>query len=325
MEGLKGFGLAAALCMTACGAESTPSRTADAGGGAGVSGGGADGSGGSAGLAGGGKGGSAGSGAVAGAAGVGGVSGPAEISCEPWVRVPIGASESVLINNFWNEAWAEGKPYSQCLLRRTTDAGEQYGWNWSWPEYKPYSSYAAPEALFGWKAWDGGASTTTQLPRRIDAIESLELDFAAEVAAGATHNFNATMWITATDTASATKNPADIRSEIMVWFADPADLAGGTFDDGEVSIGGVDFHLWHVVNQPDASGGTTHTWTMLTYAAKNDRYRGSFDLKLVLNDAVERGLVEPEYAVGGVELITEVFGGSGELWLERFDVSVNGE
>ena len=37
----------------------------------------------------------------------------------------------------------------------------------------------------------------------------------------------------------------------MVWFADAADLAGGTFDDGEVNIGGVDFHLFHVVNQPD--------------------------------------------------------------------------
>jgi len=43
--------------------------------------------------------------------------------------------------------------------------------------------------------------------------------------------------------------------------------------------------------------------------------------RLILDDAVRKRLVEPGQVVGGVELISEIFGGSGELWLERFQVT----
>ena len=51
----------------------------------------------------------------------------------------------------------------------------------------------------------------------------------------------------------------------------------------------------------------------------------NFDLKLILDDAVNKGLVDPGHVVGGVELISEIFGGSGELWLERFQAAPNGK
>ncbi|XYH99445.1 GH12 family glycosyl hydrolase domain-containing protein [Sorangium sp. So ce1128] len=244
------------------------------------------------------------------------------VSCTPWRREPLAGTETVWINNMWNEQRAKGEPHSQCLLRRHRGEQVQYGWNWSWPAYKPYASYAAPEALFGWKAWDGGASTTTALPRRIDAIDSLKVDFSVEIAADNTYNLNTTMWVTTTDQASTDPNPQDIRNEIMVWFSNPAGLGGGITYDGEVTLDGLVFDVWHLVNQPDASGGTTHTWTMLIYISREQILQRSFDLKLVLDDAVSKGLVDRTHAVGGVELITEVFGGSGRLWLERFDVSV---
>ncbi len=47
-----------------------------------------------------------------------------------------------------------------------------------------------------------------------------------------------------------------------------------------------------------------------------------FDLALVLKGMVSRGLIEATNAVQGVELITEVSGGSGKLWLNRFNVAV---
>lgn len=247
---------------------------------------------------------------------------PEVISCEPWHREPISGTETVLVNNVWNEQWADGQPYEQCLLRRARDQQPQYGWRWQWPAYKPYSSYAAPEVMFGWKAWDGGSSTSPSLPRRIDALDALTVDFAADVQAEATHNLNTTMWVTATDVATAERNPADIRNEIMVWFSNPAGLGGGIPYDGEVTLDGVTFDVWHLVNHPDGSGGTTHTWTMIVYISRAQVLDTTFDLKLVLDDSVSKGLVDPTHAVGGVELITEVFGGSGELWLERFDVSV---
>jgi len=243
------------------------------------------------------------------------------ISCTHWHREPVPGTETVLINNTWNEAWAEAQPHSQCLLRRPSGTGDQYGWRWDWPQYKPDESYAAPEVLFGWKAWDGGVSTSSALPRRISDIAELAVDFKVELEADATHNLHTGMWITTSDIPTEAANIADIRNEIMVWFSDPADLGSGTYD-GELTLGGTEFELWHTVNEPDASSGTTHAWTMLTYAAKSDQAQASFDLKLVLDDAVERGFVDANHAVGGVELISEVFGGSGELWIERFDVRV---
>jgi len=97
-------------------------------------------------------------------------------------------------------------------------------------------------------------------------------------------------------------------------------LGGGIEYDGQVTLGDIPFKVWHQVNQPDASGGTTHTWTMIIYEAQVDLHAAVFDLKLVLDDATQKALVDPTHAVGGVELITEVFGGSGELWLDRFEV-----
>lgn len=264
-----------------------------------------------------GQGGSPGAG---GTAGSGGSMEPTDLSCTPWDRVAIPGTETVLVNNTWNEQWADGQAYSQCLRRRTNEGSEEYGWKWSWPEYKPYASYAAPEVVFGWKAWDGGASTTTALPRRIDALDALIVDFSVEMTAEPMHNLNTTMWITATDVATAEKNPADIRGELMVWFSNPGALGGGIEYDGEVTLDGIPFKVWHQINQPDASGGTTHTWTMIIYEALVDLHEVHFDLKLVLGDAASKSLLDATHAVGGVELITEVFGGSGELWLHGFDV-----
>jgi hypothetical protein len=245
------------------------------------------------------------------------------LSCETWYRHPIAGTDAVLVNNVWNEQWAGDKPHSQCLLQRPkADGSTQYGWRWDWPAYKPYTSYAAPEALIGWKAWDGGKSTLASLPRRVDALSSLNVDFAVDIKAAPTYNLNTTMWITATDVATASPNPSDIRNEIMVWFANPAGLGGGITYDGAVTLAGIQFDVWHLVNNPDASGGSTQKWTMIIYAARDNRQAASFDLKLVLDDCVSKGLVDPTHAVGGVELITEIFGGKGELWLDRFGVAV---
>jgi hypothetical protein len=243
-----------------------------------------------------------------------------EISCSAWHREPIPGTETVLINNVWNERWAEGAPHRQCLLRRGDAPAYRYGWSWDWPSYKPYFSYAAPEALYGWKAWDGGKSTTSALPRRIDQLESLKVDFAVDLSAEKTHNLNLTMWVTASGVTTVDPNPADIRNEVMVWFSNPGRLGGCITYDGEVTLGAFSFDVWHLTNHADAAG-TANTWTMVLYVSKVDVSSASFDLKLVLDDLVGRGLVQPTHTVGGVELITEVFGGKGKLWLERFDVT----
>ncbi len=247
------------------------------------------------------------------------------ISCADWYRHPIPGTSHVLINNVWNAQFAKGAPYTQCLRTRTTQAGSQYGWTWSWPEVgmDTSTSYAAPEVLFGRKPWDGGASTTPDLPKRIDVLRSLTLDYAIEIMAGQSYNLNATLWLTRTEAVSDAPDPANVVAEVMVRFNNPLGMGGGSVDDGRVTLGGVPFQVSHQDAHADASGGSTHTWRMVVYDTQLPRLADTFDLALVLKDMLAKGLAQPENGVQGVEFITEVSGGKGEVWLNHFDVSVN--
>jgi hypothetical protein len=244
-----------------------------------------------------------------------------KISCTPWYHQTLPGGDAVFINNTWNEQWARGQPYSQCLLRRTHGGIVQYGWQWSWPPFRPYSSYAAPEVMSGWSPWHGIRSTTPLLPERIDALQSVRVDFAVNLSAQGGYDLNTTMWILDRMPASSRSDPSLVRGELMVWFAHEPRGFGGLDSDGEVTLDGVTFDVWHQRNHGDDSGGSARSWTMIVYVSREDSLRRSFDLKLILDDAARKRLVDPGHVVGGVELISEIFGGSGELWLERFRVT----
>jgi len=244
-----------------------------------------------------------------------------EVTCKPWDNQTLPGGDTILINNTWNEQWAQGKAHSQCLLRKIREGVPQYGWRWSWPEYRPYTSYAAPEVLFGWSPWHGIRSTNPALPEKIDALQSLKVDFAVSLSSQGRYNLNTTMWVIDRMPASSDSDPSLIRGELMVWFAHEPPGFGGLESDGEVTLDGVTFDVWHQDNHGDDSGGASNKWTMIVYVSRENSQRRNFDLKLILDDAARKRLVEPGQVVGGVELISEIFGGSGELWLERFQVT----
>jgi hypothetical protein len=244
------------------------------------------------------------------------------LSCVDWYRYPIPNTNNVLINNVWNEQHAGTYPYRQCLTERNLGGGQQYGWSWDWPACDTSTSFAAPEVLFGRKAWDGGASTTPNLPKRIGAIQSLVVDFGVDVVADACYNLNTTMWLTQSDAAPTDPDPQDVTTEVMVRFNDAGTIGGCCALDGNVTLGGIAFQVWHQDGHADASGTTTYTWKMVIYENSTPITDTQFDLALVLQDMEKRGLVQSTNAVQGVELITEVSGGSGQLWLNRFNVTV---
>lgn len=232
------------------------------------------------------------------------------LSCMDWYRYPIPSTENVLINNVWNAQHAGAYPYRQCLMERDVGGAAQYGWSWDWPSCDTSTSFAAPEIMFGRKPWDGGASTSLGLPRQIDAIAGLVVDFGVEVVADACYNLNTTLWLTQSDAAPADPDPQDVTTEVMVRFNDAGHIGGCCTLDGNVTLGGVAFQVWHQDGHADASGTTGYTWTMVIYESGNAITDTQFDLALVLKDMVSRGLVQATNAVQGVELITEVSGGS---------------
>ena len=245
------------------------------------------------------------------------------ISCADWYRFSIPGTNNVLINNVWNKQHANGYPYQQCLVQRATATGEQFGWNWDWSACDTTTSYASPEVVFGRKPWDGGASTSPDLPKRIDAIQGLTLDFGVSVSANPCYNLNATMWLTQTDAAPTAPDPQDITTEVMVRFDNPGNIMGCCTQDATVTLGNLTFDVYHQDAHADASDASSYTWKMVTYISRISVQSTQFDLALVLQDIVKQNLANSTDGVQGVELITEVSGGKGSLWLDRFNVTVH--
>lgn len=252
----------------------------------------------------------------------GGGDGVETLTCTAWERFAIPGTPHVLVNNQWNAQHAGSSPFEQCLLRRKDGETTTYGWSWEWPPFDPSTSFAAPEVVFGRKPWDGGLSPTPDLPRRISAINELWLDFAIDIAAEPAYNLNATMWLTRSDEGRAAKDPENIVAEVMVRFENPGEIPGCCVPDGSATLGGRTFEVFHLDAHGDDSGASALTWKMITYIATEQSRSLRFDLALVLRDLVSKRLVEDTSGVQGVELITEVSGGSGEAWLEEFDVQV---
>lgn len=245
-----------------------------------------------------------------------------DISCADWYRFPIPGTNNVLVNNVWNKQHASTYAYHQCLTQRAVSTGEQYGWKWDWPTCDTTTSYASPEVVFGRKPWDGGASTSPDLPKRIDALQSLTLDFSVVTSADPCYNLNATMWLTQTDAAPTAADPQDITTEVMVRFDHPGVDSGCCTSAGSVTLGNLTFDVWYQDAHADASDASSYTWKMVIYTSRSSVLDTQFDLALVLKDMVTRGLAQSTYGVQGVELITEVSGGKGLLWLDRFNVAV---
>ena len=231
-------------------------------------------------------------------------------------------TRNVIINNVWNKQHASGYASQQCILKRCTNGGQQYGWTWDWPPLDRTTSFASPEIVFGRKPWDGGASTTPDLPKTINALGHLNLDFSVEITAVPSYNLNATMWLTRTGAAPTTADPENIVAEVMVRFDDPANLGGCCVSDGTATLGNYTFDVYHQDAHADASGGSSYTWKMVIYEGHMSTHAAQLDLALVLKDMVTKGLADSSQAAQGVELITEVSGDQGELWLNRFDVTV---
>jgi len=251
-----------------------------------------------------------------------GASESSEITCSDWSRFTIPGTNNVLVNNVWNKQHAGTYAYHQCLTERPLGGATQYGWSWDWASCDTSTSYAAPEVVFGRKPWDGGVSSSPDLPKRIDAIQSLSLDFGVTTSASLCYNLNSTMWLTKTESGPVAADPENITTEVMVRFEDPAKIPGCCSSDGSVTLEGLTFDVWHQSGHADASDASAYTWNMVTYISRSSVQSTQFDLSLVLRDMVSRGLAEPSYGVQGVELITEISGGAGSLWLDRFSVAV---
>jgi len=234
-------------------------------------------------------------------------------NCAAWSNVLVGPYK--YDNNQWGYGKAKG-PFEQCLLTRTVEGRQEVGWTWSWPGFDP-SVFAYPEIIFGWKPW-GGAPTDNRFPMRVGDVELLVMHYDVETSASGGYNLAPELWLLQSGEAVPKGNPEGITTEIMFWM----EHAGGAKPAGEVidtpSYGGIEYELWKKDNLGDKGNG--QGW--LYYALKSPvtQRKGSMALHEVLANMVQKGQIDPEHYVAGIEFGNEIFGGSGTTWVKRFEV-----
>ena len=136
---------------------------------------------------------------------------PEIMACRGWEEWFVG--DFSYFNNVWNRQ--DTSDYEQCIMRRTVPGlveRVEYGWRWRWPTRRGQVK-AYPELIYGHKPWHP-RSTTPELPRRIDAIEALEVDYAAYLAVEGTYILAFDFWITRDDPPTV----SGISHEVMIWL-----------------------------------------------------------------------------------------------------------
>ena len=225
-----------------------------------------------------------------------------------------------LVNNMWNKQAAVGA-YEQCLLMRGEPAAPLFGWSWEWP-IESETLLAYPQALFGWKPWNGGVTTNSALPIQISSIETLELSYRVHTTAQGKYNFAATMWITRSGRTSDQPNPADISADVNVWMNNRGVPLSGE-QVATARIANIDVQVWHAADIGDASGANSNRWQHVVYLAQAVPASGTLDLAAFVRDAVDRGILSPAHYVSSVELGNEIVSGSGETWIEALTLKVH--
>ena len=227
--------------------------------------------------------------------------------CADWTEL----TDSGLI--YQNNVWGKGDlvDYEQCLLTRTVDGMVEYGWRWQWPAGSGRVK-AYPEVIYGHKPWNK-ASTTPFLPARLASIRKLSIAYAVELSAQGAYNLAYDIWVTG----SVPPAPDTITHEVMIWLAGTFEAQPRRFLAGRVMVDGATYDLYL---HPEFHGESGADY--IAFVSREARLQGTIDVRRFLDYLVEHDHVPGDHYVAAVELGSEVVDGAGELWLQRFEVTV---
>ncbi len=240
---------------------------------------------------------------------------PEVMACRGWEEWFVG--DFSYFNNVWNRQ--DTRDYEQCIMRRTLPGlveRAEYGWRWRWPTRRGQVK-AYPELIYGHKPWHP-RSTTPELPRRIDAIEALEVDYEAYLTVEGTYNLAFDFWITRDDPPSV----SGISHEVMIWLDHDFRPAGQEFYVGPIRIDGVLWDLYHWPDRvwPNADGDRELVADYMALVRHRDLLVGSVDLLALFRYLIDRGYLPAHHYLTAIEFGNEAVSGAGELWLKDFRV-----
>jgi hypothetical protein len=218
-----------------------------------------------------------------------------------------------LFNNTWNRGASSGRHRQKIFV--TDDNGKTLmGWAWKWKDSSGVATY--PEIQVGHSPWNGEAAEGSGFPFQVGS-KKLTASYDIGLAATGSYNLAFEFWVV-----SALPPSKDtISHEVMVWIAGERLAASGSEID-KVTLQGNTFSVNMRKNHGDASGGSSNTWTIVTFIAERPMLHGPLDFGPLIDYLVQRGHVRTSAYIANLELGNEVMRGSGTTVVRNYAVTV---
>lgn len=227
-----------------------------------------------------------------------------------------------LQNNVWNALGANGFDWTQCIAMRTIAGKTQYGWYWQWPENGDVV-YAQPQITLGNTPWTEHQTIKAGYPIDISALDKLQLNYDIEIASDGEYNLTSTLWLTNSSRINPLIDKSSIQAEVMIWTYSTDDFYGQPAGEevGEVTVDGIEWEVWVDKKWYDTSGLNDNNWTYLAFRATENTLKAQFDIGQLLRYSINKNLIKPNLYIADIQLGTEIMSGTGQAWLNRYELS----
>jgi len=239
---------------------------------------------------------------------------PIALNCDDASTAPAG--EYLAENNAWGKGGMVG--WSQCMgaaasLKAGAPGGVAARWTWDWRHEGDHVK-AYPEVVFGHKP-GYPKSTTPKLPRVLNTLQHLRVDYEVHTEREGAGNMAIDMWLTHTANPTTFAVPP-ISHEVMIWLEVFGPMYAGGQQVDKVRIHGTMYRVY--VGEKFGLG-----WRYVAFAPNSPMQTSAqIDLMAFFEYLKAKNLVTGQEHLAAVNLGNELISGAGETELRHFAVDV---
>lgn len=228
-----------------------------------------------------------------------------------------------LQNNIWNVLSAAEFDWTQCLAMRTMGANTQYGWYWQWPK-EGNNVYAQPQITLGNSPWLQHSQIKSGYPISVNQLNKLDIDYSLEILTDGELNIATTLWLTHSDTIQTEVDTSTIAAEVTIWTFASDNFHTNTTSEkiGEINVNGIGWEVWLDERSHNTPDEGEHYWVYLAFRSLQSLKQVKFDAVEMLLHGVEQKLISPDLYIADIQLGTEIMSGTGQVWVNHYQVDV---